>query len=52
MVWHAFLLNPGDYKRYCYQSKLKHLYRVSFPWDRIVSISPVNGTAQSYDFLA
>lgn len=37
MVWHAFLLNPEDYKEYCNKQKLQWLYKVPFPWRRVVS---------------
>lgn len=36
IVWHAFLLNPGDYRDYCKLHKLEHLRSVHFPWLRIV----------------
>ena len=39
MVWHAFLLNPEDYKQACASRKLDSLYRVAFPWKEIVSPS-------------
>ncbi|KAK4225451.1 hypothetical protein QBC38DRAFT_511085 [Podospora fimiseda] len=35
MVWHAFLLNPLSFKKYCKDLQLVKLRRVLFPWPRI-----------------
>lgn len=37
-VWHAFLLNPGNFRRHCEVNVLPYLKHVSFPWTRIVSV--------------
>lgn len=38
MVWHAFLLNPSDYKEFCTSRQLDRIQRVSFPWVVIVGL--------------
>ncbi|CAM1505283.1 Fc.00g109200.m01.CDS01 [Cosmosporella sp. VM-42] len=35
MVWHALLLNPADFERYCQRKGFRSLTRVKFPWQRI-----------------
>ncbi|KAM5354209.1 hypothetical protein ACJ41O_000859 [Fusarium nematophilum] len=35
MFWHAFLLNPADWNRYCRRKSLNHLIAVPFPWKQI-----------------
>lgn len=37
MVWHAFLLNPSDYKEFCTRHQLDRIQEVPFPWPVIVS---------------
>ncbi len=37
MVWHAFLLNPSDFARYCDEADLRHINQASFPCSQIVS---------------
>lgn len=38
MVWHAFLLNPSDYKEFCTRYQLDRLQELPFPWVVIVSL--------------
>ncbi|PYH48828.1 uncharacterized protein BP01DRAFT_332855 [Aspergillus saccharolyticus JOP 1030-1] len=35
MVWHAFLLNPYDFARFCSTNHLSHIRAISFPWKAI-----------------
>lgn len=45
-VWHAFLLNPGTFRRHCEVNVLPYLKHVSFPWTRIhKAISTVESNA-------
>ncbi|GAQ39642.1 hypothetical protein AtubIFM56815_007913 [Aspergillus tubingensis] len=46
MVWHAFLLNPSDYKEFCTSRQLDRIQRVSFPW--VVIHDCINPTNWSY----
>ncbi|RDH16627.1 hypothetical protein M747DRAFT_286519 [Aspergillus niger ATCC 13496] len=43
MVWHAFLLNPSDYKEFCTRHQLDRIQEVPFPWPVIHGcIDPTN----------
>ncbi|GJN86593.1 hypothetical protein PLIIFM63780_010174 [Purpureocillium lilacinum] len=35
MVWHAYLLNPASFEKYCKDNSLNWLQRVPFPWSQI-----------------
>ncbi|KAF9885598.1 hypothetical protein FE257_012804 [Aspergillus nanangensis] len=35
VVWHAFLLNPADFKEYCLKKRLQHVQKIIFPWREI-----------------
>ena len=40
MVWHAFMLNPSKYEKFCWKSSRKNAWSVDFPWALIVRIFP------------
>ncbi|KAL3255815.1 hypothetical protein ABHI18_008038 [Aspergillus niger] len=43
MVWHAFLLNPSNYKEFCTRHQLDWIQEVPFPWPVIHGcIDPTN----------
>ncbi|OJJ72420.1 hypothetical protein ASPBRDRAFT_175492 [Aspergillus brasiliensis CBS 101740] len=45
MVWHAFLLNPSDYKEFCACYQLQRIQGAPFPWPVIHNcIDPTNWT--------
>ncbi|PWY96346.1 hypothetical protein BO94DRAFT_6880 [Aspergillus sclerotioniger CBS 115572] len=47
MVWHAFLLNPLDYKNFCTSHQLHRIQETPFPWSAIHT--SINPTTWSYD---
>jgi hypothetical protein len=37
MVWHSCLLNPKDFELFCKQRNYRHIRKIEFPWENIVS---------------
>ncbi|KAJ4291339.1 hypothetical protein N0V88_006347 [Collariella sp. IMI 366227] len=47
MVWHAFLLNPQSFKKYCHRTGLSLLRQVSFPWKQIQTLHSLRPLASA-----
>ncbi|KAH7146301.1 hypothetical protein EDB81DRAFT_689454 [Dactylonectria macrodidyma] len=51
IVWHAFLLNPSSWHKYCQLESLNHLVKVPFPWKAIHDCIESQGTiSQSWAY--